>query len=76
MKNITARHRNKGEMVMRQMSEAAQKLYRDSEPLVVAEMDDGTISIRGMFGDIDDLTAAEVEQMFEELQKQIETEDK
>lgn len=74
MKNITARHRSKGELVVRQMSVGAQRTYYDTEPLVVAEMDDGTISIRGELGDRDNLTAAEVEELFEDYQTILEDE--
>lgn len=70
MKKITARDISKGELVVRNMSIAAQQLYNDSEPLTVAKMNDGTISIRGIYGDIDNMTIAEVEKMFEEIQEE------
>lgn len=67
MKQITLKNREKGELLVRDMSEKAQGVYYDSDPITVAEMYDGTISIRGVFGDYDDMSFEQAEKFFEDL---------
>lgn len=63
MRNFTINEKQNGELVVRQMCEAAQIAYNEIEPLAVFEKADGTISLRGELGEFDDLTAQEAEEM-------------
>ena len=67
MKQITLKNKENGELLVRDMSEKAQSVYYDSDPITVAKMYDGTISIRGIFGDYDDLSFEQAEKFFEDL---------
>ena len=65
MKKISNYERSKGELLIRELSEKAQQAYYETDPLIVAVTLDGTISVRGCYGDYDDLTKEELEEMFE-----------
>ena len=67
MKKLTINEKGNGELAVRGMSEKARAFYNNSEPLTVAKLSDGTISIRGDFGDYDDLSEKECEELFENL---------
>ena len=65
MKKISNYAKSKGELLVRELSEKAQKVYYGTDPIVVAVTFDGTVSLRGCYGDYDDLTKEELEEMFE-----------
>lgn len=67
MKQITLKNRANGELLVREMSEKAQSVYYASDPITVAKMFDDTISIRGVFGDYDDLSFEQAEKFFEDI---------
>lgn len=67
MKKLTINEKGNGELAVRGMSEKAQAFYNESEPLTVAKLSDGTMSIRGAFGEYDDLTEKDCEELFESL---------
>ena len=67
MKKITQAAKDKGEMLMRGLSDKAQNVYNTTDPLTVAQFDDNSISVRGCLGDYDDMTEKELEAMLEDL---------
>lgn len=67
MKTLRIDEKRNGELAIRGMSEKAQAFYNGSDPLTVAKLSDGTMSIRGEFGNYDALTEKECEELFENL---------
>lgn len=77
MKHYTMKEKNNGELAVRWLSEKAQKLYRDSDPLDVfeRETDDGRrYDVSGMW-DAKNLTLEELEKFFEEIQDILDEQD-
>jgi hypothetical protein len=53
-----------------ELTEKAQRIYSESDPLQIIEQDDGTYSARGII-DRDGMTAAEVNKMLEDMSDDI-----
>lgn len=75
MKKLTIKEKANGEMAIRGMSKKAQAFFNETDPLAVAKLSDGSISIRGAFGDFDDLSEKECEELFENWYDEINSDD-
>lgn len=70
MKHYTFKKKNNGELAVRCLSEKAQKLYNETDPLSVFERDTDEglkYDVLGLW-EANNLTLEELEQFFEEIQ--------
>lgn len=65
MKKLYSFQKANGELAVRQLSEKAYEVYSETDPFEVYKVDDDSFSIRGAFGDLDNLTFKELEEMLE-----------
>lgn len=64
MRKFTASEKTNGEMAIRNLSEKAQRVYSETDPLDVYERD-GMYFVRGCLGNRDNLTIDELDKFFD-----------